>query len=249
MADYIEGRRAVAEALAAGVPLECLMVANGIKPERGVEALIAEAGAKGIEIRRVKRAVLDAVSDHGAHQGLIAQARPYAYARLHELVAAAAGKDAALIIALDHVTDPGNLGAIARSAECVGACGLLIPNRRAAQVTAVAIKASAGAVMHIPIAQESNLASSLNKLKEEGFWVIGATEKAEQSIWEAPLEGRIVLVMGSEGDGISRLVLETCDALAALPQAGSIGSLNVAQATTAVAYEWLRRTLAANVPG
>lgn len=241
MPSYIEGRHAIEEALGADIPLLSIMVASGLKPDRAIDAILEDAERRKIPIKYVKRPMLDAISDHGSHQGIMAEAKPYVYATLNDLIKAAQGKPEALIIALDHVTDPGNLGAIARSAEVVGACGLLIPNKRAAQVTPYAQKASAGAVSHLPIAREANMTSCLNKLKDEGFWVIGASEKASETIWEAPLEGRIVLVMGSEGEGISRLVLETCDLLVALPQVGAIGSLNVAQATCAIAYEWMRR--------
>jgi len=242
MADYLEGRHAVSEALEAGVPLEAILVAEGLKPDRAIDRLLRDAAAAQVPVRRVRRSQMDALSGvHGAHQGVMAQARPFRYAGLADLLAAAEGREHALIIALDHVQDPGNLGAIARSAEVVGACGLLIPNKRAAQVTPLAHKASAGAVSHLPIAREANMTGCLERCKQEGFWVIGASEKAEQDIWSTPLEGRVVLVMGAEGDGISRLVQENCDMLTALPQAGHVGSLNVAQATTAIAYEWLRR--------
>ncbi len=142
---------------------------------------------------------------------------------------------------LDHVTDDGNFGAIVRSAEVVGAAGVIIANKRAAGVTVGSYKTSAGAVMHLPIAQVPNIARALDDLKAAGFWVGGASEHAEGSCWDAPFEGRVALVMGSEGDGISRLVLEKCDFLTKLPRRGMTGGLNVAQATTALCFEWLRR--------
>lgn len=240
-ADLIEGRNAVAEALAAEVPLRRAWIASGSKPDRRLDALVARLREAGVPVKAVRRPDLDAKSAHGAHQGIIVEAAPFRYVGIDALISAAAGRQDALIIACDHVTDPGNLGAIARSAEVVGACGLLIPNKRAAQVTPVAHKSSAGALLHLPVAREANLVRCLDRLKDEGFWVVGASEKAETMIWDAPLEGRIVLVMGSEGSGMSRLVAETCDLLVALPQAGRVGSLNVAQATCAIAYEWLRR--------
>ncbi len=158
------------------------------------------------------------------------------------MLADARSKPDSLIIALDHVTDPGNLGAVARSAEVVGADAVLVAKNRAAAVTPAAYKASAGALAHIALAQETNIARSLARCKEAGYWIAGASEHAEQTAWEAPLEGRIVLVMGSEGEGLARLTRESCDFLVRLPQAGRVGSLNVAQATTALAYEWLRRS-------
>jgi 23S rRNA (guanosine2251-2'-O)-methyltransferase len=166
----------------------------------------------------------------------------YEYATLFDLIRQARGKDAALIVALDHITDVGNLGAIIRSAEVVGATGLLIPNKRAAQVNETVYRSSAGAVEYLKVAREANLASSIRRLKEEDFWVVGATERAQQDIWQAPLEGRLVLVMGAEDTGLTRLVRELCDFEVKLPQRGFTPSLNVASAATAIMYEWLRRT-------
>ena len=139
------------------------------------------------------------------------------------------------------MTDAGNFGAIVRSAEVVGAAGVVIASKRAAEVTVATYKTSAGAVMHLPIAQVPNIARALDDLKDAGFWVCGASEHAEQVCWDAPLAGRLALVMGSEGEGVSRLVLEKCDFLTKLPQRGLTESLNVAQAATALAFEWMRR--------
>jgi len=163
------------------------------------------------------------------------------YATLYDLIQAAAGKDQALIVALDHITDVGNFGAIIRSAEVTAATGLLIPNKRAAQVNEAVYRTSAGAVEHIPIAREANIHQAIEQLKAEGFWVAAATEHARQNIWQAPLEGRLVLVLGSEDKGISRLVRDQCDFEFKLPQYGRTESLNVAQAATAILYEWRRR--------
>lgn len=165
----------------------------------------------------------------------------YEYASLYDLIELARGKQNALIIALDHITDVGNLGAIIRSAEVVGATGVLIPNKRAAQVNSTVYRTSAGAVEYIKVAREANIAMSLKRLKDEGFWVGAASADAKTSLWDAPLEGRLVVVMGAEDTGISRLVRETCDFEFKLPQQGFTQSLNVAQASTAILYEWLRR--------
>jgi 23S rRNA (guanosine2251-2'-O)-methyltransferase len=167
----------------------------------------------------------------------------YNYATLFDLLAACRGKSQALIVALDHITDVGNLGAIIRSAEVVGASGVLIPNKRAAQVNETVYKTSAGAVEYLRIAREANLHMAIRQLKDEDFWVAAASEHARQDIWQAPLEGRIVLVMGSEDKGISRLVREQCDFEFKLPQYGFTQSLNVAQAATAIMYEWRRRVV------
>ena len=237
----IEGRNAVIEALRAGVPLKRVLVAEGTKPDRGLEEIERRAKEAGTAFARVPRRELDAKSERGVHQGVLAEAAPYRFALLDDVLAASKGKDTSLVIALDHVTDPGNLGAIVRTAEVVGADGVLIAKRRSAAVTPAAYKSSAGALAHVKLAQEANLVRSLERLKDAGYWIAGASERADQTLWEAPLSGRVVLVMGSEGEGLARLTLESCDFLVRLPQAGKVGSLNVAQATTALAYEWLRR--------
>jgi len=165
----------------------------------------------------------------------------YHYATLADLIRMAEGHSNALIVALDHITDVGNLGAVIRSAEVVGASGVLIPSKRSAQVNEAVFRTSAGAVEHIKVAREANLANALKRLQDAGFWVCGASEHAKQDIWQAPLEGRIVLVMGAEDTGLARLTRELCDFEVKLPQRGVTQSLNVAQACTAIAYEWLRR--------
>ncbi|MDZ4170006.1 MAG: 23S rRNA (guanosine(2251)-2'-O)-methyltransferase RlmB [Coriobacteriia bacterium] len=242
---HIEGKHAVLEALRAGMPLERILVAEGAKPDRGVDEIRRLASADGVRVDVVARKELDRLSERGAHQGIVAAARPFDYASLDTVIRESADDRWSLVIALDHITDPGNLGAIARTAEVIGAAAVLVPGRRSAGVTPAAWKAAAGALAHVPLVQETNLVRSLVRLKEAGYWVAGASECADQSVWDAALEGRIVLVMGSEGEGLSRLTRETCDFLVSLPQAGKIGSLNVAQATTAIAYEWVRRREAA----
>ena len=240
--DLIEGRRAVAEALTVGIPLKNALVqaASGQKDQE-IEALARQLELEGIPVERVAKPVLDSLSSHGAHQGVIVRTQPFAYADLSEIIQRA-GSENALVVVLDHVTDEGNFGAIVRSAEVVGAAGVVIANARAARVGVGAYKTSAGAVLHLPIAQVSNLPRALEELKTAGFWTCGSTEHATQSVWEAPMGGRLALVMGSEGSGISRLMLEKCDFTCKLPQFGQVESLNVAQATTVMCYEWLRRT-------
>ena len=240
--DLIEGRRAVAEALTVGIPLKNALVqaASGQKDQE-IEALARQLELEGIPVERVAKPVLDSLSSHGAHQGVIVRTQPFAYADLSEIIQRA-GSENALVVVLDHVTDEGNFGAIVRSAEVVGAAGVVIANARAARVGVGAYKTSAGAVLHLPIAQVSNLPRALEELKAAGFWTCGSTEHATQSVWEAPMGGRLALVMGSEGSGISRLMLEKCDFTCKLPQFGQVESLNVAQATTVMCYEWLRRT-------
>lgn len=238
--DLIEGRRATDEALELGLPItRALVQRDGGQGDPTLSQLAARLEASGIEVERVAKPVLDSLSSHGAHQGVMLRVRPYRYAELHDVLERA-GEGPALVIVLDHVTDEGNFGAIVRTAEVVGAAGVVVARARAARVGVGAYKTSAGAVMHLPIAQVSNLANALDELKEHGFWAGAATEHARDVIWDAPLAGRVALVMGSEGSGISRLVREHCDFEFRLPQRGRVESLNVAQATTAIAYEWLR---------
>jgi 23S rRNA (guanosine2251-2'-O)-methyltransferase len=239
--DIIEGRNAVASALEAGVPLKEVRLAQGNKPAPVLEQIVRLARAAGVPVREVDRRQLDQVSARGAHQGVVALAEGFAYTPLSEVIAAGAAATRSLVVVLDHVTDPGNLGAVARSAEAVGAAGLVIPNKRAAEVGAVARKAAAGALERLPVARVPNLTRALKDLQEAGYWVAGASEHASEPVWDTRLDDRLVLVLGSEGDGISRLVAETCDFAVCLPMVGDVGSLNVAQAATVLMYEWLRR--------
>jgi 23S rRNA (guanosine2251-2'-O)-methyltransferase len=247
MAEYIEGKRAVLEAFKVGVPAKCLYVADGMHGDKNVSELTKRAHKMGLSVKQVKRAEMDKRSERGSHQGIMLETRPFEYASGQDIIDAALVQASeqngdALIVVLDHITDAGNLGAIARSAEVVGAAGLVIPNKRSARVTAATYKSSAGAVSHIPIAQVANIAQFIDRLKTNDFWVAGASEKASQCIWEAPMAGKLALVMGNEGAGLARLTQEHCDFLVSLPQAGNIGSLNVAQAATACMYEWMRQT-------
>lgn len=237
----LEGRNAVIEALRAGMPLKRVFIAEGVGPDRALEEIERRAKEAGIPAERTGRSELDKMSERGAHQGVIARASEFAYTPIEHVIGAVEGRLSALVIALDHITDPGNLGAIARTGEVVGSAGIVVQKKRSAAITPAAWKSSAGALAHVPLVQEANLVRALGLFKREGFWIAGACEDAEQTVWEAPLEGRLVVVMGSEGEGLARLTKESCDFLVRLPQAGKVGSLNVAQATTAIAYEWLRR--------
>lgn len=239
--EYIEGRRAVAEALELDLPIKRALVARGDSQDASLIQLIEELELRGVSVESVPKSQLDALSSHGAHQGIVCKVDAFEYAELSQILEAA-GTGNALIFILDHVSDQGNLGAIARSAEVVGASGIILPKARAASVGVGAYKSSAGAVLHIPIAQVSNLARTIEELQESGFWVCAATEHAKSDIWSTPVEGRLAVVMGSEGSGVSELVRKKCDFEAKLPQAGRIESLNVAQAATVFAYEWLRRS-------
>ena len=239
--EFLEGRHALEEALEANVPIQTVYASEAAINDKRCGKILARLLSQGVHVEQASKQLLDEHSAHGAHQGVVAQVAPFQYATIGELVDRAAGSENALIIACDHITDAGNFGAIARTAEVVGACGMLIQNKRSAHVTCAAYKTSAGAIAHLPIAREANLVMNLNRLKEEGFWIVGASEHAKTTLWDASLSGRIVLVVGSEAQGLSKLTLKTCDLLVCLPQAGRVESLNVAQATTALAYEWMRQ--------
>lgn len=241
MAETIEGRNAVLEALRSGVRLERVMLAAGLKPNAAVDEIRQRATAAGIELREVPRQALDRQSVRGAHQGVLALAEPFRYAELEEVLRTAREQERSLVVVLDHVTDPGNLGAIVRSVEVAGGTAVMIPKDRAASVGPVAHKASAGATAHLPIVQVSNVARALELLKEAGYWVAGADERGDSTLWAAPLDGRLVLVLGAEGAGLSRLTRERCDFLVSIPVAGHVSSLNVAQAASVLAFEWVRR--------
>lgn len=246
MAEYIEGKRPVIEALRSGTPIKRVLIADGIKRDGLVNDIMRKAKNRGVPVSMVPRKELEKRSERGSHQGVMAEAQPFAYASLQGVIDAAEADakerdGSALVVLLDHITDAGNLGAIARSAEVVGASGIVIPNKRSAHVTAATYKSSAGAIINLKIAQVANLGQAIDRLKEAGFWVAGASEHAQESIWDSNLKGKMGLVMGNEGEGLARLTREKCDFLMALPQVGSTQSLNVAQASTAVMYEWLRQ--------
>ncbi len=237
----IEGRNAVREALRAGTPLQRVLIAEGLKPDTAVDEIVRLAESVHVPVQRVPRRELDRMSERGSHQGVIAETAPFRFTPLEEVISATAERPRALVVALDHVTDPGNLGAVVRTAEVAGASAVLVPERRSAGVTPAAYKAAAGAFAHLPVVKETNLVRSLERLKAAGFWIAGADASASQTLWQAPLDGRVVLVMGSEGEGLARLTRESCDFLVRLPQSGQVESLNVAQAAAVLVYEWVRR--------
>lgn len=204
---------------------------------------VAEADRGRRRVRRVWRAPetpaeeLERLCGSPDHQGVVAEVDPYPYAD----PAALLRQEGALLVALDQVQDPRNLGAVCRSAESAGAAGVVIPERRAAEVTAVACKASAGAVEHLAIGRVRNLADWLGDAKQAGFWIWGADAEATQAPWEADLEGPTVLVLGGEGKGIRPRVAAACDGVVALPRRGQVESLNVSAAAAALLFEAVRQ--------
>ncbi|MBP3656212.1 MAG: 23S rRNA (guanosine(2251)-2'-O)-methyltransferase RlmB [Clostridia bacterium] len=231
--NLLVGRNPIREALRAGRDIEKLLVARGelIGSAREIVALAREAK---IVVQEVDRTRLDAMAPN--HQGLIAVASAYAYKTIDDMLALAKERgEAPFLVILDGVTDPHNLGAIIRSAECVGAHGVIIPERRAVGLTPSAVKASAGAVEHLPVARETNLTRVIERLKKEGVWVYGAAMNGED-YRKTDFSGPAALVIGSEGEGISRLVSESCDKLVSLPMRGRISSLNASVAAGVLLY-------------
>jgi len=241
MTERIEGRNAIAEALRSGQRLDRVFIAKGMRQDPLVDEIVELAKHARIPVVHVDRTELDKSSERGHHQGVAALMPDFTYANLRTVLDASVGKERSLIIVLDHVTDPGNFGAVLRSAEVAGADAVIVADRRSAPVTAVVHKAAAGATAYLPVVRVTNLTQTLKGLQEAGYWVAGASERGSTTLWDSPLEGRIVLVLGSEGSGLSRLVAENCDFLVRIPVAGKVGSLNVAQAATVLAFEWVRR--------
>ena len=231
--NLLVGRNPIREALRAGRDLEKLLVARGelIGSAREIVAMARDAK---VVVQEVDRARLDAMAPN--HQGLIAVASAYAYSTVEDMFALAKARgEQPFLVILDGVTDPHNLGAIIRSAECVGAHGVILPERRSVGLTPAAVKASAGAVEHIPVAREVNLTRLIERLKKEGVWIYGAAMEGED-YRKVDFSGAAALVVGSEGEGISRLVAQSCDRLVSLPMRGKIGSLNASVAAGVLLY-------------
>ena len=235
----VGGRRAVVEAIRAG-GVRDILVAPGVRETQGLRAVMDAAAGAGIDIREADRTELDRLASD--HQGVVARLRDDA--RPSELgerdLGTFAFDDDAFVVVLDGITDPQNFGAAARCAEAVGASLLVTRTRRAADVTPAAVRASAGALLHLPLARVANIPRALDRLQDAGFTVVGLDGDAEASIFEAPCpEGRVALVVGSEGDGMSRLVRERCDVLVALPMRGRVGSLNASASLAAALYGYV----------
>lgn len=240
---YIEGRRACFEALDLNIGILRARIQQDLQTPDMLD-LAGRCERAGIEVVRVSKSELDRISSHGAHQGIMLETKPFTYTEfsdLMQMLSMERGDTPQLIVMLDHVVDEGNLGAIVRSCEVVGARAVIVANARAAQVGVGAYKTSAGAVLRVPIVRVANLARALEELKNQGFWSIASTEHAQEVLWDAPFEGRVCLVMGSEEKGISTLIRKSCDFECKLPQFGRIESLNVAQAACVMCYEWLKR--------
>lgn len=237
-AQVVAGRRAVAEAIRGGRVTEVLVVSSPTVTQ-GMRVVLEAAEGRRVPVRTVPRATLDALADE--HRGVVARLGGTANDTLSERDLAMFPFEAdAIAVVLDGIVDPQNLGAAARSAEAAGAAMLVTRTRRAAEVTPAAVRASAGALVHLPHARVANIARSVERLQAAGFWVVGLDERSDLSVYdEACPSGRVAVVIGGEGEGMSRLTRERCDRLICLPMRGRIGSLNAAASLAAVLYAYV----------
>lgn len=236
----IEGRNAVLEAFRSGKPIDRVFLLDGCQ-DGPIKTILREAKKKDTIITFVKKERLDQISETGKHQGVIAYAAAYEYAEIEDMLRIAEEKgEPPFLILLDSIEDPHNLGAIIRTANLAGAHGVIIPKRRAAGLTATVAKASAGAINYTPVAKVTNLGAAIEELKERGLWFVCADLDGEV-MYNLDLKGPIGLVIGSEGDGVGRLVKEKCDFVARIPMKGNIDSLNASVATGVLAYEIVRQ--------
>jgi rRNA methylase, putative, group 3 len=240
MEDIIYGRNPILEAVNAGHEINKLLVLEGSK-DKNLQKVINAAREKQILIQFVERKLMDKISEGENHQGVIAYVSPYHYYEVEELLQFAKDKNEdPLLIICDEITDPHNLGSIIRTANAVGAHGVIIPKRRSAAINQTVVKTSCGAVEYVPVARVTNITQTIKQLKTLGVWVIG-TDMDAPLYYDANLTGSVALVIGNEGDGISRLVKESCDLMVSLPMMGQVSSLNAAVAGSIVMYEVIRQ--------
>ncbi len=238
----IEGRNAVMEAFRAKKTIDKIYILDGCH-DGAVNSIVREAKKGDTIINYVAKERLDMMSSTGKHQGVIAQAAAYEYAEIDDIFNAAKEKNEdPFIFILDEIEDPHNLGAIIRTANLCGAHGVIIPKRRAAGLTATVVKASAGAINYTPVAKVTNISKTIEELKEKGLWFVCADMEGEL-MYKQNLTGPIGLVIGNEGNGVSRLVKEKCDFITSIPMKGDIDSLNASVATGVLAYEIVRQRL------
>lgn len=239
--EIVEGRNAVIEALRAGRAIDKIFIAKG-DVDKTLGHIASKARDKGIVVVECDRKKLDFMSQTHAHQGVIALCAVREYCTVEDIFAVAEERgEKPFIIVCDEISDPHNLGAIIRSAECAGAHGVIIPKRRSAGLTAIVDKASAGAAEHMAIARVPNIPTAIKELKDRGLWVYGTAADGQSDLWHTDFTGNVALVIGSEGDGMGRLVRESCDFIVSLPMKGQVSSLNASAAAAIVMYEVLRQ--------
>ena len=241
--DLIEGRNAVMEALRAGRTIDKIFIAKG-DVDKTLGHIASKARSAGIVVTEADRRKLDAMSQTHAHQGVIALCAVKEYSTIEDMLALAAERgEAPFLVLCDETSDPHNLGAIIRTAECAGAHGVIIPKRRSAGLTSIVGKTSAGAVSYLPVARVPNIPALLKELQQQGVWIFGTAAEGTTSLYEADLKGPAAIVIGSEGDGMGRLVREGCDFLVSIPMKGRISSLNASAAAAILLYEAVRQRL------
>ncbi len=240
--DIIAGRNPVSEALRSGRNIECLYIARG--ELRGSARVIAAlARERNIPIKEVDRKKIDFMTNHASHQGVAAVASVKEYSSIDDIFLLAKSRnEEPFIVILDEIEDPHNLGAIIRTAECAGVHGIIIPKRRAAGLSGIVGKASAGAYEYMPVARVTNISSAIDELKKMGCWIYGA-DMDGQTYCNSSLTGAAAIVIGSEGKGLSRLVREKCDIILSLPMLGKINSLNASVAAGVLIYEFTRQRM------
>ncbi len=238
--NQLEGRNAVLEVLKSGRDIEKIIVQKG-NVEGTIRRIVGIAKEKGVVVQEVVKQKLDEMSQTKNHQGVIAIVSEHEYADVEDIINSAESKgEKPFIIILDNITDPHNLGAIIRTAECAGAHGVIIPKRRSVGLTAIVGKTSAGAIEYMPVARVTNIARTIDDLKSRGIWVACA-DMGGDDYFDASLDGALALVIGSEGEGVSRLVKEKCDFTVSIPMYGKISSLNASVAAALLMYEAVRQ--------
>ena len=237
----IEGRNAVLEALKADRSIDRLLIIDSKNQDAPIKRIVAEARNKGIVVQFKSKDALDSIADNNKHQGVIAYIAAYDYVSIDDIIAKAKGKNEdPFVLILDKIEDPHNLGAIIRTANIAGVHGIIISKRRAVGLTATVAKTSAGAIEYTPIAKVTNISRAIEELQEKGLWIVCADMDGDM-MYNVDLKGPIGLVVGNEGEGVSKLVKERCDLVAKIPMKGDIDSLNVSVATAVLVYEAYRQ--------
>lgn len=239
--EFVAGRNSVAEVLKSGRSINKILVAKGER-HGAIKEIIGQARSQGLVVQEVDSAKLDQITEGMRHQGVVAMVAPVAYAELEDILGKAQENgEQPFIVLLDELEDPHNVGAILRTSDATGVHGVLLPKRRSSPLTATVAKTSAGAVEYVPVARIGNISQTLKKLKKQGLWIVGADMDGDKNYYEADLTGPIVVVVGSEGQGMGRLTKEECDFVVRIPMKGKITSLNASVACSLLLYEVLRQ--------
>jgi 23S rRNA (guanosine2251-2'-O)-methyltransferase len=239
--EYIGGKHPILEAMRAGRTINKIWIADNAQKHYSLP-IIAEAKALGILVQTADRRKIDQMVEGVQTQGVAAQVAAYDYVEVDDILQQAREKEQQpFILILDEIEDPHNLGSILRTADCTGVHGVIIPKRRSVGLTATVAKTSAGAIEYVPVAKVTNIAQTIDSLKEKGVWIAGADGDAKQNVYQADLNMPLAIVIGNEGNGIGRLIKEKCDFLVKLPMAGQINSLNASVAASVLMYEVVRQ--------